>query len=500
MSDLLAYLLEAGLCLAVGWGLYRLLFHGRPHFSFNRFFLLGVTALAVVVPSLHVPWPTLAPTGTTTLVAEVGQRVQTLPALVVDGGGGGGSTLPWATVLLAVYVAGAAVLTVLLLRRLYGLWYLRRLPGEVADGYRLVRLPDAGPTFTFLNCIYQYEEPPLPEAERRAMLNHEVAHVRGRHSLDLLWSNVLKVAFWFNPVVYYLERDLRAQHEYLADRAAVGQAPADVYERLLARQALLRSGFSLSHAFSNVHPQSRIHMLNQKTIRPSRRRAALSLAVLLSLTVYVACEQPDTEAIVAESETEQALDALNSLYAKYGMDGASLTTSKRKDEDGNTIMEVLPTKMEQFTDADRRRAYKLAAALAEEYSEAAERKLSDVNVTTASDGEGEIFLVVEEPARPVGGIKAFYRYVGQNLGYPDEARAQGIEGRVFVQFVIERDGTITNVETVKSPHPALSAEAERVMLESAAWMPGKQRGEPVRVRMVIPLIFKLHAAASTSSE
>ena len=103
----------------------------------------------------------------------------------------------------------------------------------------------------------------------------------------------------------------------------------------------------------------------------------------------------------------------------------------------------------------------------------------------------QIFLVVEETATPKGGMSAFYKYVGDKMRYPAQARRMGIEGRVFVEFVINRDGSITDVRAIKGIGAGCDEEAVRVVQSAPAWNPGKQRGKPVRQRYVVPIIFKL---------
>ncbi|MEQ9593756.1 MAG: energy transducer TonB [Cyclobacteriaceae bacterium] len=103
----------------------------------------------------------------------------------------------------------------------------------------------------------------------------------------------------------------------------------------------------------------------------------------------------------------------------------------------------------------------------------------------------EIFTIVEDPASPQGGMTAFYKYVGDKIKYPAQARRMGIEGRVFVQFVIDKDGSITEVVAVKGIGAGCDEEAVRILQGSPKWKPGKQRGKPVKQRMVLPITFKL---------
>ena len=103
----------------------------------------------------------------------------------------------------------------------------------------------------------------------------------------------------------------------------------------------------------------------------------------------------------------------------------------------------------------------------------------------------EIFTIVEDQPEYPGGIRQFYKYVATNLRYPAQARRMGIEGKVFVQFVVEKDGKLTDVQILKGIGSGCDEEALRVIKKSKAWKPGRQRGRPVKVRMIIPISFRL---------
>jgi protein TonB len=103
----------------------------------------------------------------------------------------------------------------------------------------------------------------------------------------------------------------------------------------------------------------------------------------------------------------------------------------------------------------------------------------------------EIFTIVEEGAEPDGGYDAFYKYVGKQLKYPAQARRMGVEGKVYVQFVVDKDGSITDVKSMKGIGAGCDEEAVRVIQGAPKWKPGKQRGRPVKQRIVMPINFKL---------
>jgi periplasmic protein TonB len=122
-----------------------------------------------------------------------------------------------------------------------------------------------------------------------------------------------------------------------------------------------------------------------------------------------------------------------------------------------------------------------------------ETVIEDIVFDEAPDEEvaDEIFDIVEDQPTPPGGMSAFYKFVGQSMKYPNQARRMGIEGRVFVQFVVDKDGQLTEIKAVKGIGAGCDEEAVRVLKSAPKWKPGKQRGRPVKVRMILPITFKL---------
>ena len=103
----------------------------------------------------------------------------------------------------------------------------------------------------------------------------------------------------------------------------------------------------------------------------------------------------------------------------------------------------------------------------------------------------EVFTIVEQQPVYPGGMSAFYQFVQKKLKYPSQARRMGIEGKVFVQFVVDKKGNITEVVAVRGIGAGCDVEAVRVIKSSPKWKAGKQRGKAVKVRMILPITFKL---------
>lgn len=102
-----------------------------------------------------------------------------------------------------------------------------------------------------------------------------------------------------------------------------------------------------------------------------------------------------------------------------------------------------------------------------------------------------IFTVVEEMPSFPGGKKALYAYLGDNIKYPDVAKKEGIQGTVYVTYVVEKDGAISHAKVLRGVHESLDKEAVRVIKTMPKWEPGKQRGESVRVQYTLPIKYTL---------
>jgi protein TonB len=120
-------------------------------------------------------------------------------------------------------------------------------------------------------------------------------------------------------------------------------------------------------------------------------------------------------------------------------------------------------------------------------------RIEVVPVATEEHAEevDEIFSIVEENALPIGGMTSFYRYLVDNMKYPPQARRLGVEGKVTLQFVVDKNGSISDVTVLKGIGSGCDEEAIRVMKNAPPWSPGKQRGKPVKQRCIMPISFKM---------
>ena len=116
--------------------------------------------------------------------------------------------------------------------------------------------------------------------------------------------------------------------------------------------------------------------------------------------------------------------------------------------------------------------------------------VSDQKTVVAKKNQ-QVFDVVEKMPEYPGGQAALFEYLSTNVKYPVDAEKQKIQGRVLVTFVVNTDGSITDIEVVKKAFPSLDAEAVRVISGMPKWIPGEQKGQKVRVKYTVPLSFNL---------
>lgn len=107
------------------------------------------------------------------------------------------------------------------------------------------------------------------------------------------------------------------------------------------------------------------------------------------------------------------------------------------------------------------------------------------------DPADEVFTILDHQPRPIEGIKTFYEYISENMKYPEQAKEMGIEGKVFVEFVVDKNGNLTKVKAIKGIGAGCDEEAVRVLKDAPNWTPGNTGGMDVGVRMILPITYRL---------
>lgn len=454
MGMFFIYSIKVAICLAAFYLFYKLLLSRDTFHAFNRATLLLLMLLSLVLPfvSLSIDEPTVVNNGMV--------QVEQLLVAGVSGEEAQPASLTLVQVLFMVYMVGVVVSVGREIVSLAGLYKLisGRDHVTIDNGIRIIVIDgDMAPFSWFNNIVISRSD---YESGRREILIHEMAHISHHHSLDILLCNVLLIFQWFNPAVWLLRRELRNIHEYEADEAVLASgANAAEYQLLLIRKAVGERLFSMANNLNHNSLKKRITMMLTKRSNPWNRVKVL-LTVPVAAVAVVAFATPKAESLSREIEHES--DAIVSSVVKSTSDKAALVAQ------GKTSGEETVNVMGRADDT-------LIA--------------NDLQRVTSTDDD--VYEVVEKMPKFPGGGAELMKYLSSNIKYPVEAHKAGIQGRVVVSFVVNKDGTVKDAKIVRSVDKSIDAEALRVISAMPKWQPGYQDGKAVSVRYTVPVTFRL---------
>ncbi|MBR5655683.1 MAG: TonB family protein [Prevotella sp.] len=538
MTEFLIYDLKVAALIAVFYFCYRLLMERETMHRLNRIVLLSSILLSLVLPlciiTLHktvVVEQTPVIDTSEVMVAEVAETAaeKTFPLLQPS-------------ILFAIFIIG------LLSRLIYIANSYRLLRRMIKNSERhslengvtlaVVDLPVA--SFSWMRTIVlsriDYEE------RNPSILAHERGHIRQHHSWDIVFVEVLTALQWFNPVVWLLRRDLRTIHEYEAD-ASVLSTGSDMsqYIQLLMRKAMGTKASILANGINNSTIKKRIYMM---LLNKSSRRNSLKLLAMLpvvgvtlalnaeTVTDVVYTDPPQKQVPVKKGKKNSTINLGGNQTIKVVEQDKTDNTivnwnvDEQQAEKQNPIIRIRNTKLngenpmiivdgKKVTDEDLQAlppesiasitVMKSEAAI-KSYGEDAKDGVIIVNTKKHQeelDKESkqiDALDVCESMPQFPGGASNLMGYLQQNIRYPKESMEANKQGRVIVQFVIRKDGSITDAHVVKSVDSQLDAEALRVISAMPNWTPGTQNGKPVNVKYTVPITFRLQGNDKPKAE
>ena len=442
MGAFFVYILKSAICLALFYLGYRLLLSRDTFLRFNRFALLSGFGLAALLPLVRVGVEGVSPLGP---ALEEWGRI----AAPVEPAATASPAVSCYSIGLAIYLMGVLFF---IARFLWGVVSLIRLiragrRERLADGSWLVlhRLPLA--PFSWLCYIFLAEKDLLSKPE--LILAHEQAHIRMRHTWDLLFTELFLWLQWFNPAAWLLRQELQAVHEFEADAAVLGMGyDSKEYKLLLIEKAVGSSRYTLANSLNHSSLINRITMMQKRKSNPwARMKYAFVLPV--AATAMAAFARPEISRQMAEISSAKITDLSRMVQTT-----AAERTRPEAIDTTTSAREVMVTGYAQFTD-------------------------------------NKVYESVEVMPEFPGGQAELLKFVAKSIKYPTEAQRRGAQGRVIVKFVVETNGSISNIHVVKGIDPLLDAEAIRVCTTMPTWAPARQEGKAVRCYYTIPVTFRL---------
>lgn len=525
------YSLKVAFCLIAFYLVFKLLLSKETFHTFNRWVLLLVMVVSILLPWLEVT------TAEPTAIAEGMISLESIIAsaeVVNDDTQEGLSAIQ---LLFIIYIIGIAVF---FLREVVSVVRLFRLirrgtpltaeqAGVSQHGVRVVVMKNEIAPFSWFRHVVLSEKD--FRENPREILTHELAHIRLGHSWDVAVCNLLIIFQWWNPAAWLLKRELQNVHEFEADEAVINRGvDAKQYQLLLIRKSVGERLFSMANNLNHQSLKKRITMMTTKKSSPWQKAKVLVALPMAALAV-VAFANPDVERMAEQVETESQAVVEKAKADVTGVETAAKQQPMEKqevaDEQGKKVsvkgvvlqledeepiigaaVTIRGTKIGAVTDVDGKfhidnvpvgswiDVFMIDCEIGS--LQVTEQNASNLHFVIAFDGPSsskspgsDAFDVVEEMPVYPGGMAAMMDFFSKNMKYPKEAFDAKQEGRVIAQFVVEKDGCITDAHIVKSVSPALDAEALRIVKAMPNWTPGRQNGKPVRVKYTVPISFKL---------
>ncbi len=542
------YLLKVNVGITLFYAFYKLFCQRDTFFQWRRYALLSFLGISFLYPLIDIQnWVKEQPA-----MNELADYYATWmmdEAIVVTPTVTDAPQLPsLMTIGMYIYLVGVIALSLRFFVQLLSICRMRWSGKSVyLNGQRIISLPSETNPFSFFDWIFIY----LPQLDRESqdeILTHEQAHARQWHSLDVIISEIINIICWFNPFSWLLKTEIRLNLEYLADNQ-VTETMNDCkqYQYHLLGLAHTKKETGLCNNFNVSHLKRRIIMMNKKRTRTAGRIkyalfAPLAAALLLASNISCVSTEKNEEELSATSEESRAIKApegevfqvveempefpggMGECMKFIGKNIKYPAEAIEKGIQGRVIIQMVVTKegdiaeakvvrsIDPLLDAEALRVINsmpkwkpgkqkgeavnvkytipVMFRLSNETSEAPESKSASAPREAKVDENG-IHMVCEEMPEFPGGMRECMNFLGKNVKYPATAQEKGIQGRVIVQFVVNRDGSIVEPKVVRGVDPELDAEALRLISIMPKWKPGKQKGEAVRVKYTIPVMFRL---------
>ena len=503
MTPEFAYLLKVNVAFVLFYAFYRLFFYKDTFFKLRRAILLAFFGLALFYPLLNIQdWVRQQEP-----IADVIYMYSAmLPEATAKADAA--ASVDWYGWLLGslgfIYWGIVAFLCGRFLVQLSSiLWLAHTSERVVIHETPVYALRKAAGPFSFFRMVFLHPES-HSDKETDEILTHECTHVSQWHSIDVILSEMMCMACWFNPFVWLLKREVRHNLEYLADNTVIQSGyDSKSYQYHLLGLAHHQSVTTLYNSFNVLHLKNRIMMMNKKRspgIVRTKYLIFIPLVGILMLLSNIEAVARLTVRLANEATVSNAMvTATGILVDETGQPliGASVVVKGGKertitDKKGAFSLEVPANAILRCSYQGRESQEVLATDMTNNTHLSLSSKSREMNE--------QVFTVVEKMPSFPGGDAELLKYIATNIKYPKESQDNGEQGRVICSFIVGRDGSVNNPEVLRGVTPLLNEEAVRVINTMPRWNPGMQRGKAVAVKYTVPITFRLKSPVEEAKE
>lgn len=438
-TSILPYFLKVNLALAILYICYRLLFRNDTFFRLRRAVLLSVYLIAFLYPLLDISiW--LSTRESVTEIVNYYSTILPLKTVVAADDTPLSTEADWLTIaesyMLLIYLAGITLLFLRCIIELFTVIRLRlRSPKQLINGTTIYVLPSQEEPYSFFGWIFASPESHTPPALEEILV-HEKTHVHQLHSIDVVLGEIVCILCWINPFAWLLKKEISSNHEYLADEQVMlaGYNKKEYQYHLIGLEHPEMAIAKLYNNFSVLPLKKRITMLNKK--RTGRVGKVKYLTLLPLAAGLLLLNNIDAMARIVSRQTTVPVPAEKTMIAP------------------------------------------------------APEAVSVEVATPLPPDDDKVYEVVDVMPEFPGGETELLKYMARNVKYPAESIKNKEEGSLSLSFIINKDGSLSDIKVVKSLTPLLDAEAVRVVKNMPKWTPGKVKGKVVRVAYTTPITYK----------
>jgi TonB family protein len=436
---------------------YTLLLERENMHHFKRIYLLFSLVFSMTVPfatlTIEIPEMFTNITGwsgdieiadSQLLINGVTTQIGAIPAV---------QPVNYSLLILAVYVLIASSLLFRLLKN-FGQMLVSGRTNACKDfhGAKIALFDEKSAPHSFGRYIFisrdDYESGKVPDE----IMLHEWAHVKQWHTCDILFIELLITFGWFNPVFYLYRNKIRQNHEFLADEAVIGSDKKliPVYQTMLINHIPQKTtmNFTSNFNFNYLIIKKRIMMMTKAT---SKKKAWCTSMALIPIIIAAIC-----------------------VFSNFTFSNGTSEQVKKEDITTTNVSESV--QKEDLTITDEHQSVPV---------------VEDQQPAFQTIGNRKVYTEADEMPEFPGGENENALFLSNTIKYPLIAMENGIQGRVTIQFIVNKDGTISDAEVIEKVDPSLDAEALRIIKLMPKWIPGKVKGEAVAVRNALSVTFRL---------
>ena len=544
---ILLYLVQVTTCLAIFYGFYHLFLRKETLFHTNRMYLMSTLIVSLILPAVKIYVDAQQAASNVVMASSVyvGNYVHQFSNTIAEPHA---RTIPWFKILGAIYLAGVAVMATRLLLAFKQILEIRK-EGEKSNinGHTCVLSDKVRSPFSFFNTIYLPSNHDFNEDELNEVIAHEMAHVSGWHTWDVLVMELLCVKLWPSPMIYLYRKSLKEVHEYVADAAVLKETPWENYAQLLVSQQHNQLQNILSNQLIYSQLKKRLLMMNKERSGFAARYKYLGFipVLLVALLFFSFREKPSTvetqplsDPMVGKADTI-ILYLTNDKRLFIGSQEVARTEFESRMKETiqgmpDPVVIVRPENSKEVTVGELADIMQIGTKMHMNWIgliddkgrfDAYKSAIKDGDFVFTGDTLNETIVIAyrtnkllpapgsslqqqdhESPIFPgCGGINAadqtqcgttkLWEYINANLVYPESLRKAGIEGVVVVKFTVSIDGLVKDVSISKSLQPDADEVVMKIVKDMNAkvgkWQPAIKEGKPIDGELCLPVKFSL---------